>query len=67
VRSARQIGNILPLDHDTHHRLDSGYTGWIELDDGRFFAVNGIRLQKLLDIGILHGLFPRRGVTSSRK
>ncbi|MCP4639174.1 MAG: exo-alpha-sialidase [bacterium] len=40
---ARQIGNALPLDHDSHEHPDSGYTGWVELDDGEFLAVNYTR------------------------
>ncbi|MBN2310727.1 MAG: exo-alpha-sialidase [Candidatus Hydrogenedentes bacterium] len=40
---AAQRGNILPLDHDRHAHPDTGYTGWAELDDGEFLAVNYIR------------------------
>ncbi len=42
VRS-RQRGRLRPLDYDRHPRPDSGYTGWVELAPGEFFAVNYIR------------------------
>jgi len=40
---AKQRGVILPMDHDGHPRPDSGYTGWVELEPGQFFAVNYTR------------------------
>jgi sialidase-1 len=32
--------NILPLDHDTAVDSDSGYTDWVQFDDGEIYAVN---------------------------
>ncbi len=40
---AKQVARIRPLDYDGHRRPDSGYTGWVELSPGEFFAVNYIR------------------------
>ncbi len=37
-----QGGRILPLDHDSSPRSDSGYTGWVVLHDGTIFCVNYI-------------------------
>lgn len=39
---SEQTGIILPLDHDRSAHSDSSYTGWVELQAGRFFAVNYI-------------------------
>ena len=39
----KQSGIILPLDHDRHPQSDSSYSGWVHLEDGRFFAVNYIK------------------------
>ena len=33
---------ILPLDHDNGFKSDSGYTGWIETEDGQIYVVNYI-------------------------
>jgi hypothetical protein len=33
---------VLPLDHDNGVRPDSGYTGWIQLNDGSIYVVNYI-------------------------
>ena len=33
---------ILPLDHDCAKRSDSGYTGWVETEDGQIYIVNYI-------------------------
>lgn len=33
---------ILPLDHDKSKRSDSGYTGWVQLEDDSIFIVNYI-------------------------
>lgn len=32
--------NILPLEHDSATHSDGGYTGWIQLPDGRIYVVN---------------------------
>ncbi len=40
---AKQSGTVLPLDHDRSASPDSGYTGWVEYEPGRFLAVNYIR------------------------
>ncbi len=40
---ARQSGILLPLDHDRSATPDSGYTGWVEYEPGRFLVVNYIR------------------------
>lgn len=39
----KQSGIILPLDHDRNAQSDSSYSGWVQLPDGRFFAVNYIK------------------------
>lgn len=31
---------ILPIDHDYNRRSDSGYTGWVETEDGQIYVVN---------------------------
>lgn len=33
---------ILPLDHDSSPKPDSGYTGWVQMDDDRICVVNYI-------------------------
>ncbi len=38
----KQTGVLLPLDHDRSPRRDGGYTGWVNLPDGRAFIVNYI-------------------------
>lgn len=35
-------GIILPLDHDNAEKSDSGYTGWVQLEDHSIFVVNYI-------------------------
>jgi len=40
---SKQRGRIRPLDYDAHAHPDSGYTGWVELAPGEFYAVNYIR------------------------
>ncbi|MEJ5297891.1 MAG: sialidase family protein [Armatimonadota bacterium] len=40
---SRQSGIVLPLDHDRSASPDSGYTGWVEYEPGRFLVVNYIR------------------------
>lgn len=42
---SKQRGVILPIDHDSHERPDSGYTGWVELEAGHFLAVNYARCE----------------------
>ncbi|MGC9316684.1 MAG: sialidase family protein [Armatimonadota bacterium] len=42
-RREQQTGVVLPLDHDSNEQSDSSYSGWVELEDGRFFAVNYIK------------------------
>jgi len=39
---SKQSGVVLPLDHDRSPASDSGYTGWVEVGPGQFFAVNYI-------------------------
>lgn len=39
---SKQFGVILPLDHDRSQKSDGGYTGWVEIEQGCFFAVNYI-------------------------
>lgn len=41
-RREDQSGIILPLDHDRSDHSDSSYCGWVELEAGRFLAVNYI-------------------------
>jgi len=31
---------ILPLDYDRSREADTGYTGWVQLDDGEIYVVN---------------------------
>ncbi|MBQ7901465.1 MAG: exo-alpha-sialidase [Clostridia bacterium] len=38
----KQYANILPLDHDRAQRADTGYTGWVQFDDGEIYVVNYI-------------------------
>lgn len=33
---------VLPLDHDRHPEADTGYTGWVQFDDGEIYVVNYI-------------------------
>lgn len=33
---------IMPLDFDRHMESDTGYSGWVQFDDGEIFAVNYI-------------------------
>jgi sialidase-1 len=33
----------MALDHDRAVHADSGYTGWVEIEDGEIFMVNYIR------------------------
>ena len=40
-RKAQQ-GLLLPLDLDASSWADSGYTGWVEYERGKFLAVNYI-------------------------
>lgn len=41
-----QIGfRILPLDYDPSHFADTGYSGWVELDDGSLYVVNYLKGQ----------------------
>jgi sialidase-1 len=40
---SQQGGIILPLDHDRWESPDQGYSGWVNLPDGRIFVVNYIR------------------------
>lgn len=37
-----RYGILLPLDHDSAHKSDSGYTGWVQLEDESIFIVNYI-------------------------
>ena len=39
---SQQKGLLLPLDLDTSPFADSGYTGWVEYERGRFLCVNYI-------------------------
>lgn len=39
---SKQLGSILPLDHDRSRKSDSGYTGWVEIEQGQFLVVNYI-------------------------
>ena len=39
----QQGGIILPIDHDRWESPDQGYSGWVNLPDGRVFVVNYIR------------------------
>lgn len=36
-------GTILPLDHDSNAKSDSGYTGWVQLKTDAVYIVNYIR------------------------
>ena len=46
---AMQKGLLLPLDLDTNNLgADSGYTGWVEYEKGKFLAVNYINDDALL-------------------
>ena len=38
-----QKGLVLPLDLDASPFADSGYTGWVEYERGKFLAVNYIQ------------------------
>jgi sialidase-1 len=33
---------ILPLDFDRHAESDTGYSGWVQFDDGEIYVVNYI-------------------------
>jgi sialidase-1 len=39
----KQHGTVLPIDHDRNSHSDSGYTGWVETEPGRFLVVNYIK------------------------
>ena len=39
---SEQKGAVLPLDVDASPFADSGYTGWVEYERGRFLVVNYI-------------------------
>jgi sialidase-1 len=39
---SRQKGLLLPLDLDASPFADSGYTGWVEYERGRFLCANYI-------------------------
>ena len=33
---------IIPLDYDPAPRADTGYSGWVQFDDGEIYVVNYI-------------------------
>ena len=35
-------GIVCPIDFDRSHVSDSGYTGWVQFDDGEIYVVNYI-------------------------
>jgi len=39
---SEQAGIILQIDHDRSSRPDTGYSGWVQLPDGKIFCVNYI-------------------------
>ena len=42
TQKGEQKGAVLPLDLDASPFADSGYTGWVEYERGRFLVVNYI-------------------------
>ncbi len=40
---ARQSGRLLALDHDRNRHVDIGYSGWVQLPDGRVLVVYYIK------------------------
>ena len=39
----RQTNRIMMLDYDNNARPDTGYSGWVQLPDGRIYSVNYIK------------------------
>jgi hypothetical protein len=53
----RQVGRVVPIDHCPHQWPDQGYSGWVNLPDGRVFLVQYFRMPD--DMAAIRGYYLR--------